>query len=198
MIGPGGESARRRRAVRGAASAAVATVLAATAHTIGGGLAPAWLIAATVLLVSPLAVWLVGRAPSLRRTGLVVVASQGFFHAFFAVAGAADPSASVVHQHAASASAPIIGLSMSHPHVLSVGMASTHLIAAALTVAVLALADRAVDAVRRGIRRIRRFFSPAVAEPRACSPTAVRRRRLAPARRLRSALSLRGPPVTTA
>ena len=198
MIGAGGESARRRRAARGVASASVATVLAATAHTIGGGVAPAWLIAATVLLVSPLAVWLVGRAPSLRRTGLVVVASQGFFHVFFAAAGSADPSAAVAHQHAASGTAPILGVAADHAHALSAGMVATHLIAAALTVAALVVGERVVGAVRRGIRRIVRFFSPVAPPSRACRPSAARRRRFAPARRIRSALSLRGPPVTAA
>lgn len=185
---------RRARAVRGTASAAIATVFAATAHTISGGLAPLWLIVAATLLTAPAAVWLVGRAPSAWRTGLVVLASQGLFHTFFSIAGAADPTAPVPHVHggALPAVAPL-----SHAHAVGTNMTATHVLAAAVTVATLVAGERLVRLIHRGIRRFARLMSPSMRTRTPLLRPVAGRERILPARRLRSSLSLRGPPVTT-
>lgn len=194
MVRTRGERERGHRALRGAASAGVATVLAATAHTIAGGLAPLWLIVAAGLLASPIAVWLVGRAPALWRTGLVVAASQGLFHAFFAVAGSADPGAAVAHAHAGTA-AQLAGSAAGHAHAVTPTMAATHLLAAAITVLVLVVGERVIGALGRGRRRIALLLAPLVPLRAPALPSPARRRRFAPAPRARSVLSLRGPPV---
>ncbi|MFS0712488.1 hypothetical protein ABC195_01295 [Microbacterium sp. 2P01SA-2] len=186
---------RRARAVRGTASAAIATVFAATAHTLSGGLAPLWLIVVATALAAPAAVWLVGRAPSAWRTGLVVLASQGLFHTFFSIAGSADPTAPLPHIHGATmtALAPL-----PHLHAVGTNMTATHVLAAAVTVATLVVGERLIRLIHRGIRRFARLMSPSL-RPRTplLRPTAATER-VVPARRLRSSLSLRGPPVATA
>jgi len=170
-------------------------MLAATAHTISGGLAPLWLIVVTALLVTPVAVWLVGRAPSAWRTGAVVLASQGLFHTFFSIAGAADLGAAAAHLHPGSPSP--LGSALPHAHVAGAAMTTTHLIAAGITVAALVAGERLIGVIARGIRRLSRLMSPLVPPPELTHTLPVRRRRFAPARRVRSSLSLRGPPITT-
>ena len=186
---------RRARALRGTASAAIATVFAATAHTISGGLAPLWLIVVATALAAPAAVWLVGRAPSAWRTGLVVLASQGLFHTFFSIAGSADPTAPLSHIHGATmtALAPL-----PHLHAVGTNMTATHVLAAAVTVATLVAGERLVRLIHRGIRRFVRLMSPSVRARTPLLRAAVGSARVVPARRLRSSLSLRGPPVATA
>ncbi|KAA9089949.1 hypothetical protein [Microbacterium radiodurans] len=195
--------ARRSRALRGAASAAIATVLAATAHTISGGLAPLWLIAAAAVLATPVSVWLVGRAPSPVRTGLVVLASQGLFHTLFGLAGSADPaladatSGAAVHLHSAVflGGAGDAGTAGSHLHALTPTMTATHLAAAAVTAVLLSCGERMLHAVARGIRRVLGILSPLVPPvfPAAAAPADRRWRPASLA--LRSSLTLRGPPV---
>ncbi|MDF2917776.1 MAG: hypothetical protein K0S70_1993 [Microbacterium sp.] len=186
---------RRARALRGTASAAIATVFAATAHTISGGLAPLWLIVVATVLAAPASVWLVGRAPSAWRTGLVVLASQGLFHTFFSIAGSADPTAPLVHVHGGTltALAPL-----PHTHASGMNMTATHVVAAAVTVATLVAGERLVRLIHRGIRRFVRLMSPSVRARTPLLRPAAGSMRVVPARRLRSSLSLRGPPVATA
>lgn len=174
----------------------MATVLAATAHTISGGLAPFWLIVITALLATPAAVWLVGRAPSTWRTGAVVLASQGLFHAFFSIAGSADPGAAAAHLHPGSPSP--LGSALPHIHVAGAAMTTTHLIAAGITVAALVAGERLIGVIARGIRRLARLMSPLVPPPALSRTVPVRRRRFAPSRPVRSSLSLRGPPIAVA
>ncbi|MDD7929185.1 hypothetical protein [Microbacterium thalli] len=195
MDRPGGAHARRLRAGRGAGSAAIATVLAATAHTLSGGLAPLWLIAAAALLATPVSVWLVGRTPSSGRTALVVLASQGLFHTFFSIAGSANPGAASAHLHPGSQLALAAG---SHAHAASPSMTATHVAAAALTILALVVGERAIGAIARGIRRVERLLSPVAPVPALLRLTPDRRRRFVVARPVRSFLSLRGPPVATA
>ncbi|WP_424447412.1 hypothetical protein [Microbacterium arborescens] len=192
-----GAAERRARVVRGTGSAAVATVLAATAHTISGGLAPLWLIAVAILLAAPVAVWLAGRTPSPWRTGLAALASQGLFHTFFSIVGAADPARPVPHVHGHLASLAL-SAPLEHTHALTADMTVTHLLAAGVTVAALVAAERLIRIIHRGIRRFVRLLSP-VARPRTPLLRPVSRGiRILPVRRLRSSLSLRGPPVATA
>ena len=79
---------RHVRALRGTAAAWVATVVAATAHTLAGGGRPLpALVAAVGILASPFAVGLIGRRLSAWRVGATVLASQALFHVAFAVTG---------------------------------------------------------------------------------------------------------------
>ncbi|SDQ83462.1 hypothetical protein [Microbacterium sp. cf332] len=192
----GGARSRRGRAVRGSISAGIATILAATAHTISGGLAPLWLIVAATLLAAPIAVFLAGRTPSLWRTGLVVLASQGLFHTFFSLAGSATAPVLAPHVHTTGlpAAAPL-----AHVHAgAGAGMTATHVLAAVITVAALALGERVVRSILGGLRRLARLLASPIPPPTSPRPRAVGERCVLPARLLRSSLSLRGPPVAFA
>lgn len=183
---------RRGRALRGAAAAAVATTLAATAHTLSGGAAPpAWLLVAVTLLATPIAVALTGRRPSLWRTGAVVAASQFLLHLAFATAGAADPRA-VGHVHGA---APLLTAVDAGAVAIDVPMVAGHVLAAAITIALISRGERALRAIAAGLRHFARRI--AVAAPRRAPRVpvlAVGRRITATAIALTS-LSRRGPPA---
>lgn len=176
-------------------AAAVSTLIAATAHTLSGGLAPLWLMVAAALLASPLAVWLVGRTPSLVRTAAVVATSQGLFHVFFAVAGGSDPAAASAHTHGTTA-LDLEASTAIHLHAPSATMIGGHLVAALVTTILLVHGERMLSALGRGIRRLfsRSGVTPLPRRPRtlAPAPTAFRPH----ARVVLSSLSRRGPPVT--
>lgn len=176
---------RGMRAMRGASAAAVATTIAAVAHTIGGADAPpAWLVAATLLLAAPLCVWLVGRRPSLTGTALAVAAAQGLLHAAFAAVGTAAPAAAGHHTEATLTT---------HAHG-GPGMTVAHAIAAVVTIALLTRGERLLVALARGIRRLLPLttFTARPAPAPAAMPVAV-----APPALIHflSALSRRGPPA---
>lgn len=186
-------SARRGRAVRGAAAAAVATTVASTAHTLAGGAAPpVWLLIAVTLLAMPVAVALTGRRPSLWRTSVVVALSQVLLHVAFATVGSALPAASR-HVHGA-------------PPTLSVGvdaaaltvdpvMIGGHVLAAIVTVVLLTRGERAMRAIAAGLRQV--VSRATVALPAASPvslPMAPVGHRPAPLVALAS-LSRRGPPL---
>lgn len=143
---------RHVRALRGAASAWIATVLAATSHTLAGGGAPApTLVAVLGILASPLAVALVGHRLSLWRAAVTVVASQALFHVSFAVTAGVDPSVAVGHLHGAAlpgSAAGVAGILPDAPMLVG------HLLAAAATVFVLFTGERMLRALGRGIRRL--------------------------------------------
>ena len=75
---------RHVRALRGTASAWIATIIAATSHTLagGGGPSPA-LVAVIGVLAAPLAVLLIGRRLTAWRVGATVVVAQAMFHVAF-------------------------------------------------------------------------------------------------------------------
>lgn len=159
---------RHARAARGAAAAWVATIVAATAHTLsGGGAPPPALVGVIGILASPLAVLLVGRRLSAWRIGAAVVAGQALFHvAFAATAGADAGAATAVHAHAAelSGSAAASGLLPDGPMLLG------HLLAAAATMLALYGGERMLRALGRGIhsvlRRTQEPVTATVAVPR--------------------------------
>lgn len=186
--------ARRVRVARGAASAAVSTLVAATAHTLSGGIAPLWLMVAAALLATPVSVLLVGRRPSTARTALVVLASQGLFHTFFGFAGAADPSLASGHLHVGAAeTAPL-----PHLHAPSLGMVAAHVLAAAVTLALLAHGERMLSALGRGILRLIRRLTPVVPVLRRPVSAGVATSRRPGFSLVRGTLSLRGPPAVAA
>jgi len=156
-------SQRRARALRGAAAAAVATTVAATAHTLAGAPAPAaWLLVAVTLLAMPLAVALTGRRPSLWRTSAVVAVSQVLLHVAFATtAGTAAPgSAGHVHGAAPALSAVDAGVVAVDP-----AMVAGHVIAAAVTVALVTRGERALHAIAAGLHQLVRRVVVAAQPP---------------------------------
>jgi len=198
---------RPQRALRGAAAAAISTVVAGTAHTLaGGGAPPWWLVVVVAALAAPVAVWLVGRRLTLRGTASAVMVAQLGLHAAFAAVGPDGPSsaasaAASAHNahHPALASfapatlSPVSGALTGHLH-LDPGMIAAHLLAAALTVALLLRGETLVRALARGIRRILGRSLPVLAVP-AVRALAVRRASASARPVFLSALSRRGPPA---
>lgn len=153
-------TSRGLRASRGAAIAAFAAFVAALAHTIGGGAAPgpiALLVA--VGFATPLAVLVTGSGARLLRTTAAAVIAQASLHLCYAIGGAAPvatgPAADGGRHAGHGASAHLDAMAgaavVEHGHTL---MPVTHLIAAIVTVAALALVDRVVDAAGRTVRLI--------------------------------------------
>jgi hypothetical protein len=188
---------RHVRALRGAAAAWVATIVAATAHTLAGGGAPApALVAAIGILVAPFAVALIGRTLAAWRVATVVVAAQGLFHVAFALTADADASPASVHSHHFLAS---------HPHALAGAVApdapmlAGHLLAAAVTVLALFHGERMLRALGRGIRSMFSRLDLVAPRPpaphRAPTPSDQAR---AVVRVVLSDLSRRGPPAFVA
>lgn len=187
------------------ASAAIATTVAAAAHTLaGGGAPPWWLLVATTLLASPVALALVGRAPSLRRTTAVVLIAQGLLHLTFASVGTADMRSGAGHgahqgaaghawDHLSTALPPAVG---GHLH-LDAGMIAAHVLAAAATVVLLAHGERLLRVIARGLRRL--LTSPVLTLPRPRGRVATLIRvASAPAAAFLTDLSRRGPPALRA
>jgi len=190
-------TARQVRAVRGFTAASIATTLAATAHTIGGGTPPAWwLVLAVTLLATPVSVALIGRRPSAVRTALAASAAQALLHTAYAAVGDAAPTVaahvhSIVGSTTGGAVAPIAATA--HLHV-DAGMLLAHLVAAAATIALLVRGEALLRALARGVRRLLPRVSlrplPTVSLPmRAYAP------RLPGTDPLFSAISRRGPPL---
>ena len=183
---------RHVRALRGAAAAWTATIIAATSHTLAGGGAPSpALIAVLGVLASPVAIALVGRRLSAWRVGTAVVVSQGLFHTAFAMTAGVDTTGLRGHVHDVQlvGGAPAAGI------LPDGGMLVGHLIAAAATLFALYHGERMLRALGSGIRSlIRRAGVPVlVAAPFVRSaPGVVALRR--PAGVVLSDVSRRGPP----
>lgn len=180
------------RVVRAGGAAAVATLTAAAAHTLGGGSAPApWLLAVVTLLAWPLALAIVGSRPSALRTGLAVAAAQALLHAAFAAVGDVEPALAAAHHHGQIA----LGAAHTGAMPLDLGMLAGHALAAVVTAVAVCHGERMLRAVARGIRTL--FHVAEVPAP----PATPRRARVAPSaplgrrpRLVLSDLSRRGPP----
>lgn len=185
---------RRVRVVRAGGASAVATLSAATAHTLGGGTPPAaWLVLTVALLAWPVALVIVGSRPSALRTGLAVAAAQALLHGAFALVGDTAPSAGALtgHHHDLLALGPVAGSAMTPDGSMLAG----HVAAAILTAVAVCHGERMLRAVARGIRSLLR---PTVLPllplaPVAPAVAAALPERLRP-RRLLADLSRRGPP----
>ncbi|NLP83752.1 hypothetical protein HF576_07825 [Microbacterium sp. CFH 90308] len=183
-------SPRHVRAVRGTAAAAVATVVAATAHTLAGGGAPApLLVAAVAILGSPFATALIGRRLSPWRVASAVLVSQVLFHVAFAITAGADPGATAGH-HAHHLALPGTSAAVLPDGPMTVG----HVLAAIATVLALYFGERMLRALGRGIRSLfarARAIAPRPPVPRlvATVPRPLPRLRI-----VLSGLSRRGPP----
>jgi hypothetical protein len=153
-------TSRGARAARGAAIAAFAAFVAALAHTVGGGATPGPMaLVVAIGFATPLAVLVTGPRARLLRTTVAAGIAQASLHLCYALGGAAPATtasadASGAHAgHAASVQLDALAGAavVDHGHAL---MPVAHLVAAVLTVAALALADRVVDAVGRTVRLI--------------------------------------------
>lgn len=190
-------NSRAARSLRGAAFAAIATIAAAVAHTIGGGGAPSPLFClALAALVLPLTVALSGPRVRAWRTWAALGAAQLAFHLAFAVTGdAAGVSPGAIGGHAhhgawAMSAGESAAMAPSSP------MALTHFVAAAITVLAVRHGENAVLRVLRWIRHVLpRVGTPLLVSP-VRRPTPRRRRTALPTRRLAHLpLSRRGPPA---
>lgn len=184
-------TSRHARALRGTAAAAVATLVAATAHTLAGGGPPApLLVAAVAILVAPFGVALAGRRLSAWRVGATVLASQAVFHAAFALTAGADPSAAHGHHVTvlAGGTTPVA--------LPDAPMLVAHVLAAVATVAALYSGERMLRALGRGIRSLLarvRVVAPPPSVP--VLVAAQRERTERPARIVLSGVTRRGPPA---
>ncbi|KQZ82210.1 hypothetical protein ASD56_15155 [Microbacterium sp. Root166] len=185
-------SPRHVRALRGAAAAWIATIVAATSHTLAGGGAPAPVLVATLgILSSPIAVALVGRRLSSWRAAATVLAAQGLFHLSFALTAGVDADAMAGHVHSATATGAALPAAWLLPDA---PMLIGHVVAAAATVVVLYTGERMLRALGRGIRSVLRRAS-AIAPRPIVRVRVVAGAVVAVVRRVRLCdLSRRGPP----
>ncbi|MFJ6680032.1 hypothetical protein ACIQLK_13035 [Microbacterium sp. NPDC091382] len=183
---------RRARVVRAGGAAAIATLTASAAHTLGGGIPPApWLVLTVMLLSWPLALAIVGRRPGSVRTALAVVSAQALLHTAFALVGGAEPHGIWgTHHHGrlildatAAAGAPP-----------DTGMLSAHVVAAIVTAAMVCHGERMLRATARGIRYLLRLRTPALLSPTPVPTAAGPLPRRPRPRLLLADLSRRGPP----
>jgi hypothetical protein len=200
---------RGARAARGAAVAVFATFVASLAHTIGGGALPGPVAVLVALAFStPLAVLLTGARMRLLRTSVAALLAQAALHLLYAMGGSwtAVPVSDGMTGHAAHAASAVHlsagGPALDHGHAAIMPLA--HVVAAALTVAFLAAADRAIAAISvaygtvvRGIRLLIAVLAglPVPTRPGTLAATIVPD--VSPNREalLLSSLRHRGPPV---
>ena len=181
---------RQVRAVRGGSAAVIATLFAGTAHTLTGGAAPPpWLLAVVALLAWPVGVVLVGRRPSVLRTGAAVSAAQALLHTAFATVGSAAPQGYGAHAH--------LPLALPDPASgtpVDLAMLAGHALAAAVTTALLCTGERMLRSIAAGIRALLPV-APVSVLPTPPAPRAATGTLLAAAPPVTlSGLSRRGPP----
>ena len=177
------------RALRGTAAAAIAVLVASTAHTLAGGVAPpAWLVVAVTILAAPLSVALVGRRRSVLRLSAAVVTAQVALHAAFAAIGSAAPASMPAGHH-----------HLALPPDVSVDPAATtmsvgHALAAIVTIVILAWGERMLAAIARGIRRLLALAPHRLPHPHEVPTSFLQTPRAIAAVALHS-VSRRGPPA---
>lgn len=141
---------RATRVIRASVAASIATFVALFSHVAAGGAMPQWLgIAVPWVLSLAVCTVLVGRALSLVRLSAAVLVSQLLFHLLFVLGadtGAAGATTATGHVHGL----PALDLSTNTVVVAAdLSMWLAHLVAAALTVAVLYRGERLV--IRLGV-----------------------------------------------
>ena len=196
-VGP--VTARQMRAARGVAAAAVTTIVAATAHTLGGAGAPSpLLLAGATVMAAPLAIALIGRRPSVVRTSAAVLTAQAVFHVVFALFGDGDgivygPMDHASH-HVAMSMAP--GATAAHGLLPDAPMLGAHLVAALITIALLHRGEGLLRALARGVRRLLPAIAVAAVPHRAGAAVVRGENRPLPLSTFRFDLSRRGPPLS--
>ncbi|WP_431073220.1 hypothetical protein [Microbacterium phyllosphaerae] len=187
-------TSRQLRLLRAASASAVATLLAATSHTVAGGAAPhPLLVLAVMTLVVPIAALIIGARASRLRVAATVLASQAAFHVMFQLLGA--PTGTTVlsgHQHHLDLSALGPVAAATAPDLL---MVISHLGAATITIALVWHGESMVRAVagwmQAQLRRAVTVFRPSHPHP---NPP-VFALPLPVDRALSISLSRRGPPA---
>ncbi|WES64994.1 hypothetical protein P0L94_02715 [Microbacter sp. GSS18] len=159
---------RALRVLRGSVAASVATFLALMSHVAGGGAAPGWLgVAVPWVLSVAICTLLAGRALSLVRLAVGVIASQLLFHGLF-VLGAVAPGATATpghhHGEALVLSAEAIGVPLAADPLMWIA----HGIAAIITIAALYRGEHALATLLSLAARLGSWFGRAVA--RALAP----------------------------
>ncbi len=190
--------------------AAFATLVASLAHAVGGGAPPGVLALALALAFSvPVAMVLSGERMSLPRASASALVAQAALHLLYAIGtGGAGPAASVgahaAHAAGATPAIQLAGLTVDHGHAAAMPLA--HVLAAAATVAMLAMYARAVSAVAlafgtlaRGIRLLGSVLRglPVPAAPGLTRPPVQAEVRANTSLLLLSSLRHRGPPVVS-
>jgi hypothetical protein len=183
--------------MRGAALAGVATVLAATAHTIGGGEAPSVLFCAILFaLATPLTTAFASARPSLWRTTAAVGSSQALFHGAFGLLGDLGLSAAggraAAHVHGTVSLASTADAVMTAP----ADMTLAHAVAALVTITVVRRGERALRVIRDWIVGAASVPAPPATHPGVPRRVAARTRILRPALIVPPGLGRRGPPLS--
>ncbi len=183
---------RHVRTLRGVAAAWVATIVAATSHTLAGGGAPAPVLVAVVgVLAWPFGIALIGRRLSVWHVGAAVVASQLLFHVSFAIAAGADPSAATGHLHHLALDGGGVGASI----LPDAPMLLAHALAAIATLCGLYGGERMLRALGRGVRSVLQRAVVVLRAPRSAPRHVGAGLALVPSLRVvLSDLSRRGPP----
>ena len=185
-------TSRQLRLLRAAAASSIATLLAASSHTLAGGAAPhPLLVLAISVLLVPLASLLIGARVSKPRVALTVLVSQAVFHVVFQLLGA--PTGSTIalgHHH------DLIPLgAVTIAALPALAMIAGHIAAAVATTALLWHGEALVRGIACWVLALaRRAAAPAPAEHRRPAELVSHRHPLVDNARS-AAVSRRGPPL---
>ncbi|MDQ0645187.1 hypothetical protein [Microbacterium murale] len=184
-------TSRQLRLLRGAAASSIATIIAAVSHTIGGGAPPhPLLVIALSVFLSPLAALLVGRTPGMARLSAAVVVSQTVFHVLFVVLGAtAAPTVSAGHHHVMTLDP------LTSTVTPDAGMLGAHVVAAALTIALLWRGEQLMRIIARWVHALLRTRMPRLHADWPVPASFAITARNAITSLLTGDISRRGPPV---
>ncbi|WP_439594285.1 hypothetical protein [Microbacterium sp.] len=187
-------TSRQLRALRGTAAAAVAVWTASVSHTFGGGDAPSpWIVVVVTVLAAPFAVLLAGRSLSLLRISITVVLAQLLLHVTFALTAGLDPAAGGHVHGAAHALGGTLDL------VPDPVMTGAHVIAAIVTILVIARGEWMLRAIAAGLVRLLRPLVVILARTAHAVPAAPVEEPARARTSIRpSDVSRRGPPVVVA
>jgi hypothetical protein len=140
------------RALRGVVASAVTVLLAALAHTVAGGDAPApLLLVAAAILAAPPAVALVGKRPAAARTTAAVLVAQLVFHGVFLLFGSGATTSFTGGDHTHMAGHMVM---TGAPVMAHDPMSLAHVVAAIVTVVMLHRGEWMLRAAGRGIHRL--------------------------------------------
>jgi hypothetical protein len=187
---------RAARAIRGAVFAGIATITAAAAHTLGGGVAPSPLFCAVLFaLAVPPATALASPRPAPWRAALAVGAGQVLFHAAFALVGDIGEGSTTAYAMLGHAHGATSTWTMDAAGVAGADMTLAHVLAAIVTIALVCrgeslLARIAAWVVRRAAVAVPAPSSSAVLRRVDALPTRPRARAVLP-----PGLGRRGPPA---
>ncbi|SJN32029.1 hypothetical protein FM104_07705 [Microbacterium esteraromaticum] len=141
---------RQLRITRGASASAVATLIAALSHTIGGGELPhPLLIVASSVFLTPLAAMLVGRRSRFASIAAAVAVIQWVFHTVFETTGSTASSGAGLapHVHSVGALTP-----MTHMSHADAPMVAAHVIAAVVTTLLLWRGESMIHVIAQWVR----------------------------------------------